>query len=45
MKPNGARHFPWGAWLGPALVVMVIWSLPAVGADRRVLCEEFTSVT
>jgi hypothetical protein len=44
MKPIGARHFPWGAWLGPALAVMIMCSLPAVGAVRHVLTEEFTHI-
>jgi len=44
MKPNGARHFPWGAWLGPALAVLALSNLPAVGADRVVLAEEFTHI-
>jgi hypothetical protein len=44
MKRIGAKHCRWGAWLGPALVVMVLTSLPAAGAVRRVLTEEFTHI-
>jgi hypothetical protein len=44
MKPIGTRHWRWGAWLGPALAATVLTSLSAAGADRRVLCEEFTDV-
>ncbi len=43
MKSIGAKHLRWGAWLGSALAVMVLTSPPATGADRRVLCEEFTA--
>jgi hypothetical protein len=32
-----------GAWLLPALVVIAVGSVPAAGADRVVLCEEFSS--
>ena len=44
MKPIGTKNLRWGAWLGRALAAMVLTSLPATGADRRVLCEEFTGV-
>jgi hypothetical protein len=44
MKPIGARHFAWGAWLGSALAVMAVCSLPVVGAERHVLTEEFTHI-
>ena len=42
MRPIEARHWYRGAWLGPALAVLLV-TLPAAGADRRVLCEEFTA--
>ena len=44
MKSVGAKYWRLGVWLGPALTVMVVIGVPAVGADRRVLCEEFTDV-
>jgi hypothetical protein len=44
MKPIGAKPLRWRAWLGPALMVMFMCSLPAVGAERRVLVEEFTHI-
>ncbi len=44
MKLTGARHLPWGVWLGSTLAVAILCSLPAVGAVRRVLTEEFTHI-
>jgi hypothetical protein len=41
----GKNPFGRWAWLLPALVVFALPGLPALGADRMVLCEEFTSVT
>jgi hypothetical protein len=42
MKLLGTKRFVYGAWLVPALVVVAAWALPAVAADRVVICEEFT---
>ena len=35
----------WAAWALAALVVAAITPQTALGADRMVLCEEFTSTT
>ncbi len=35
----------WAAWALAALVVVAITPQTALGADRTVLCEEFTGTT
>ncbi len=37
------RQFVLRTWLVPALLLVGVLSLPAAGADRVVLCEEFTN--
>jgi hypothetical protein len=34
-----------GAWLLPAIAVIAFGTVPAVAADRIVVCEEFGRVT
>jgi hypothetical protein len=44
MTPAGAKYARAATWLAPALAVVVSTGQPSAGADRRVLCEEFTDV-
>ena len=46
MKRCGTtRSGTWAAWALAAMVVAAITPQTALGADRVVICEEFTSIT